>query len=203
MKRSFNTNYDKLAHHWIYNNDTAHCYGNRMFSEYASIYSYGYHYKIAQKVQVKKQNIILVNNTTHSVTTTKHRDTVLGAIPSDFLVFRVENVENSKFVHNNNLKDYLIRLKNLLRDAAKARKQNTKESYLISAERLKDEIKDYVKIFKLRTNKKERELLEEGLSEETFSKLEEAERLRNKARRREEIRFNARVLNDSLINIRG
>ena len=71
----FQSNYQALAHHWIYNNDHSECYGNRMFSENDSIYSYVRHYEIARKLRNKKGDLIgyALNSNDNTVTTNKQR----------------------------------------------------------------------------------------------------------------------------------
>lgn len=78
----FGSNYDALAHHWFYNNDYSECYGSRMFSERNKIFSYGRHFKIAEKVNINNNEVILITTDRYSPTTAKHVRAVENAIPS-------------------------------------------------------------------------------------------------------------------------
>lgn len=81
-------NNEELAHHWVYNDDRA--VGSNMFSEGNSIYSYGYHFKIAQKFHIEGEGTIyLYNKDSYSVTTSTHQSHVWNAIPSHSRVFTV------------------------------------------------------------------------------------------------------------------
>lgn len=77
--------YEGLAHHWMYNTDNSEVYGGRMFQKGDSIYSYGYHYKIAEKVRNKKTGeiaCVFYNSTGSSQTTSRHKSIVKSAVPS-------------------------------------------------------------------------------------------------------------------------
>lgn len=84
----FGSDYQALTHHWVYNNDHSECYGNRMFSENNKIYSYGYHYLMAQKVKDKHgTTVYILNSDTYSKMTTKQMRTVVKAIPQSSKIF--------------------------------------------------------------------------------------------------------------------
>lgn len=82
-------NYEELAHYWA-NNDcegSGRTYDGRVFFNHDKIYSYGYHFCIAQKVRDKKGNVVFVafNSKTYSNTTTKHQSAVRRALFQDVL----------------------------------------------------------------------------------------------------------------------
>jgi hypothetical protein len=77
-------NYEELAHYWA-NNDCewrGQTYDGRVFFDRDKIYSYGYHYVIAQKVRDKKGNVVFVafNSNGYSNTTNKHKMAVRRAL---------------------------------------------------------------------------------------------------------------------------
>jgi len=73
-------NYDECAHAWVHElSEDGHARGDRMFFRGPRIYSYGYHYMIARKVNDK---VILFNAESSSSTTNKHKGQVMAAIPT-------------------------------------------------------------------------------------------------------------------------
>ena len=69
------SNYD-IAHLWAYDNGNGEARGSNMFYDGDSIYSYGYHFKMAQKYK----GVVLYNEETYSTTTAKHQSYVRGAV---------------------------------------------------------------------------------------------------------------------------
>ena len=67
------SNYD-VAHRWA-NGIGDSCHGSNMFFEGDSIYSYGYHFRMAMKYK----GVVLYNENRYSTTTAKHQSYVRGA----------------------------------------------------------------------------------------------------------------------------
>lgn len=79
MKQSYGTDYQSLAHAWVYNKDedfNGYCYGHRMYANNKTIYSYGSHFPIAHKYK----DVVFVNSDSASVTTSKQQYIVERAI---------------------------------------------------------------------------------------------------------------------------
>lgn len=117
----FGSNYQALAHHWVHNFDNSECYGSRMFSEGNKIYSYGYHYIIAQKIEVKPKSgnyIFLINSNRASNTTSKQMWCVRSAIPSYYTKFEVPE---AKLNHSKNIEYFLSELEDLCIKESRAR----------------------------------------------------------------------------------
>lgn len=119
MRTNFNNS--ELSHIWAYQTQT-HGKGSNMFFEGSRIYSYGYHFILADKVEYNGKAAFLINDASYSNTTNKHQSLVLRAIPSNIPIFRVKifpsNLD-SAFQHENNLKYFI---KNALEAKDKAYK---------------------------------------------------------------------------------
>lgn len=80
----FGSDYQACAHAfaWASKHEKGENYGNRMFFENDTIYSYGYHFIIAKKVRDKNGNVdhVLFNSSSWSVTTSKQQGAVRQAI---------------------------------------------------------------------------------------------------------------------------
>lgn len=66
-----------LAERYANGKTTGTSYSGSMFIEGNAIYSYGYHYTIAQRL---KQGVYAINKMDYSVTTSKHRTYVVSAL---------------------------------------------------------------------------------------------------------------------------
>lgn len=109
MKTKFNNS--ELTHIWA-NQTQTHGKGSNMFFEYDSIYSYGYHFKLAQHmINQNGQKCVLFNDKSYSNTTSKHQRLVWRSIPSNIHFFRVKtifnNIETATNAHLENLNNYL------------------------------------------------------------------------------------------------
>lgn len=141
----FNTNYEGLAHHWVYSDDYSECYGDRMFSEKDKIYSYGRHYTIAQKIRDKKTKEViayLYNPYTNSATTNKQRWIVYRALPSNATIL---NIDPDAFRDWNKVLTYIEREYLELLDKA-SRARTLKEEYESMAEGCLNTWRQYVDI---------------------------------------------------------
>lgn len=109
MKTRFNNS--ELTHVWA-NQTQTHGTGSNMFFEHETIYSYGYHFKLAQFVNNKEgQRCVLVNLKGYSNTTSKHQSLVWRAIPKDIFFLKVvsffNDIDAASTAHKENLSHYI------------------------------------------------------------------------------------------------
>lgn len=130
---------------------------SNVFFDGDTIYSYGYHFKIAQRVE---EGVYLFNSATYSNSTSKQQTQVRMSLYGQ-RVFTVPDFENYEL----NIKHYLTELKEMLGMGHRSRKY--KDQIFERAEGLLKEILDYVEYFKVRLLKVEKVLLE-ALHEETI-----------------------------------
>jgi hypothetical protein len=83
-----------------------------MFFEHETIYSYGYHFKLAQFVNNKEgQRCVLINSKSYSNTTSKHQTLVWRAIPDELTFFKVvsffNDIDAASTAHKENLTHYI------------------------------------------------------------------------------------------------
>jgi hypothetical protein len=117
MKTKFNNS--ELTHVWA-NQTQSHGKGSNMFFEGSRIYSYGYHFILADKVEYNGKAAFLINDASYSNTTNKHQGLVYRAIPSNVPFFRVKIFPSdlsSTFQHEHNLK-YFIKNATVAKDKA-------------------------------------------------------------------------------------
>jgi hypothetical protein len=98
-----------------------------MFFEHGTIYSYGYHFKIAQYVTNKDgQKCIFLNSRSYSNSTNKQQSLVFRSIPANVEFYKVvsffDNIENSTKAHLDNLNSYLEYAKDSQQKTIKATK---------------------------------------------------------------------------------
>lgn len=172
------SDYQALAHSWVHNRGSDECYGSRMFSSGNVMYSYGYHYIIAQFVKTKDgQEVVLINTDKYSVTTSKQTSIVIDAIPRCYERFYVSG---AMLRHADNISYYMSEIKELLEKATTARSR--KQEYLGDVEYLKSQLNRYLELFKpnFRFNKEEKELLKTNASEYDLKLIREARKKRIK-----------------------
>lgn len=109
MKTKFSNS--ELSHVWA-NQTQTHGKGSNMFFEHGTIYSYGYHFKLAQFVNNKEgEKCVLINSSSYSNTTSKHQSLVWRAIPQNIPFFRVvsffNDIDASSTAHKENLTHYI------------------------------------------------------------------------------------------------
>jgi len=149
MRTKFNNS--ELTHVWA-NQTQTHGKGSNMFFEHDSIYSYGYHFKLAQHVTNKDgQKCVFFNDRQYSNSTSKQQALVWRSIPANVQFFKVQSffndIENSTNAHLENLKSYL--------EYAKGSQQKTiyatklKNGYISQTKIAIDVFEKYVSFFGL------------------------------------------------------
>lgn len=156
---NYNTDYQALAHHWIYNDDYSHCYGYRMYSERDKIYSYGSHYLMGQKVDIGDERVYVLNSDTHSVTTTKQMWCLKAAIPNGRKLFQVPN---AALDHVKNIAYYFEELENSAIKESKARTVDYKPEIISLINTLNNYINTF-KCDKRKITKLQKQILEFNL----------------------------------------
>jgi len=141
----------ELTHVWA-NQTQTHGKGSNIFFEHDSIYSYGYHFKLAQHVTNKDgKKCVFFNDRSYSNSTSKHQTLVWRSIPANVQFFKVQSffndIENSTNAHLENLKSYLEYAKDAQQKAIKATK--LKNGYIEQAKIAIDVFEKYVSFFGL------------------------------------------------------
>lgn len=124
MKTKFNNS--ELTHVWA-NQTQSHGTGSNMFFEHQTIYSYGYHFKLAQFVNNKEgQRCVLINLKSYSNTTSKHQSLVWRAIPQNVPFLKVvsffNDIDAASTAHKENLNHYMNEAERLQGLAIRANK---------------------------------------------------------------------------------
>jgi hypothetical protein len=141
----------ELTHVWA-NQTQTHGKGSNIFFEHDSIYSYGYHFKLAKHVTNKDgKKCVFFNDRSYSNSTSKHQTLVWRSIPANVQFFKVQSffndIENSSDSHLDNLKSYLEYAKDAQQKAIKATK--LKNGYIEQAKIAIDIFEKYVSFFDL------------------------------------------------------
>ncbi|MFN9108556.1 MAG: hypothetical protein ACK5XN_00540 [Bacteroidota bacterium] len=158
MKTKFNN--PELTHVWA-NQTQSNGKGSSMFFENESIYSYGYHFKIAQIVDFDNRKAVLFNNKSYSNTTNKHQSLVKRSIPSHYPIFNVVYFPSDLqciTAHRDNLAEYIKHAETHRENTKTARK--LKEANLNMVNYYLNNFKNYCKFFNI-----------SDLSKLTFSSL--------------------------------
>jgi hypothetical protein len=151
MRTKFNNS--ELTHVWA-NQTQTHGKGSSMFFEYDSIYSYGYHFKIAQHITNKEeQKAIFFNDRSYSNTTNKHQNLVWRSIPENVPFFRVVSFYNdinyATSTHKENITHYINEAERLQGLTIRANK--LKMGYLNQFQNQIDIIEKYCEFFNIDT----------------------------------------------------
>jgi hypothetical protein len=141
----------ELSHIWA-NQTQSHGKGSNMFFEHETIYSYGYHFKIAQYVTNKDgQKCIFLNSRSYSNSTNKQQSLVFRSIPANVQFYRVVSFINNngfeKLTHKENLTHYINEAEKLQQLTIKANK--LKMGYLNQLDSQIDIFNKYVLFFDL------------------------------------------------------
>lgn len=155
MNKAFNTDYEACAHAFAHDHyESGYNYGNRMFFEDNTMYSYGYHYIIAKKV---KNNLVLFNAYGNSATTNKQRWIVRRAL-SHFDSMEVVNFGSGKEAHKDNLNYYFSEAT----QGAKKQKRAKTINYIPDVLNALRDAKKYAELFRCKSllTKSQKDLLE-------------------------------------------
>jgi hypothetical protein len=164
MRTKFNNS--ELSHIWA-NQTQSHGTGSNMFFEHQTIYSYGYHFKLAQFVNNKEgQRCVLINLKSYSNTTSKHQSLVWRAIPQDVPFLKVvsffTDIDASSTAHKENLIHYINEAERLQSLTIKATK--LKISYLSQLKNQIDVFDKYCTFFTLDNLEKFNPISGQGLT---------------------------------------
>lgn len=101
----------ELSHIWA-NQTQSHGRGSNMFFEHGTIYSYGYHFKLAQFITNKQnERAVFINLKSYSNTTSKHQSLVWRSIPQNVPFFKVvsffNDIDAASTAHKENLTHYI------------------------------------------------------------------------------------------------
>jgi hypothetical protein len=174
MKTKFNNS--ELSHIWA-NQTQSHGKGSNMFFENETIYSYGYHFKIAQYVTNKEgQKCIFLNKRSYSNSTNKQQSLVFSSIPENVTFYRVvsffNDITTSSTAHKENLTHYINEAEKLQGLTIRANK--LKMGYLNQLNNQMDIFNKYCLFFGLNDLKQFNPVFGQGLSlSERFDKLTE------------------------------
>lgn len=118
-------NNSQLSHNWA-NKIKSSGKGSNMFYENDTIYSYGYHFKIAKFFKdVNNEDFILFTTRSYSNTTSKHKGHVRKSIPSNINVIYCNDVDPGFYGHKSNILQYLNNCRQFIKDAEKSIKYKT------------------------------------------------------------------------------
>lgn len=186
----------ELAHYWAHNEGSKE--GSNFFCEKNAIYSYGYHFKIAEKVKDKNGETIFFafNANGYSPTTAKHKSYTFSAIPIEYRrAGKVIDIPGCDWKNwEKVLEFYTKEISSKLAQAQRAR--TNKDYYQTEAFSLLHHLKNYlelvqkagVKIDKRKIPKIWRDAMKNETSsiEEITEKAEKARKAELEAKRRED-----------------
>lgn len=146
-------NHNEVAHFWA-NKVQSEGKASNMFFESGIIYSYGYHFPIAKHI---KKDVILFTSDNYSVSTSQHKSIVRQSIPHNKIVLTIPKIDSGKYSsldlsiedHKKNIKYYISEIKNNVGKSNRSRKY--KEHYLNAVSSLITELKQYLKIFRIKS----------------------------------------------------
>jgi len=173
MRTKFNNS--ELSHIWA-NQTQTHGKGSNMFFENETIYSYGYHFKIAQFVTNKDGiKCIFLNQRSYSNSTNKQQSLVFRSIPENVTFYRVvsfDDITTSSTAHKENLTHYINEAEKLQWLTIRANK--LKMGYLNQLNSQMDIFNKYCLFFDLNDLEQFNPIFGQGLSlPERFNKLTE------------------------------
>ena len=172
MRTKFNNS--ELSHIWA-NQTQTHGKGSNMFFENETIYSYGYHFKIAQYVTNKEGiKCIFLNQRSYSNSTNKQQSLVFRSIPENVTFYRVvsfDDIQGTR-AHKDNLTHYINEAEKLQGLTIRANK--LKMGYLNQLNSQMDIFNKYCLFFSLNDLEQFNPIFGIGLSlSERFDKLTE------------------------------
>ena len=145
-------NHSEVAHFWA-NKVQSEGKASNMFFESDIIYSYGYHFPIAKHI---KKDVILFTSDNYSISTSQHKSIVRQSIPHNKTVLTVPIISGryssgdlSIDHHEKNVEYLISEIKNNVGKSNRSRKY--KEHYLNTVNSLITELKQYLKIFRIKS----------------------------------------------------
>jgi len=191
MKKVFSS-HSECAHVWAQQSQDSGKSAN-MFFEGTRIFSYGYHYCIANFI---KPNLVLINSKGYSNSTAKHHNHVLRSLRNDIKSFSVPSVGWSKYDFQNEIdhKENLAYFEGLIKSNLEKAKTATKSTnWLINnAGFLHSDLVDYCNAFNLPLPEKF------NLSDDLITRAKKQEQKENEARLKREL-FEAKQ-NEAILN---
>lgn len=139
-------NNKELCHIWA-QQEKSEGKGSNLFFEGATIYSYGHHFPIAKIVG----NIVLFTTKSYSVTTAKHKNYVLYAINQYNIIYCDDVIASFEEQHKNNVELMKKEIELLRLKIAKSLTRG--EDYLRFFNKEMENLKSYIKLFKLKNVK--------------------------------------------------
>jgi len=144
MKTTYKTH--EIAHAWAYDESPRGKCSSNIFFDGATIYSYGTHFPICKKMEVKGQLYYFWNDRTYSPSTSKHQSYVRQAIPDKANIIKVSVMpDNWPETHKRNIKYFagrIIRAKELEQKA-----KGKKDDYRRDARIASHELQRYCDLF--------------------------------------------------------
>lgn len=169
----FGSDYQNCAHSFAYadKNGRGENYGNRMFYENDTIYSYGYHFIIAKKIRNKSGDIdfILFNAGSASNTTSKQQLTVKNALYHTLIE------THSEITNFNALTEVKAKERVMIETAdsySRARAEHVKNDYLATIHRELKDISFLVERYRIKSKTPNRILNYLNFSEDTDGLLQ-------------------------------
>jgi hypothetical protein len=151
--RNILSNHSEVAHYWA-NDVQEKGEGCNMFFTNRTIYSYGYHFPIAKKINIRGTELILFTTSSYSVSTAKHISITRQAIPYGCEILSIPIVDfdvkyTDMATHINNVQYFIESIKGNLQKAKRARKY--KASYLQDVLSLKTSLRRYLELFRVKS----------------------------------------------------
>lgn len=156
MKHVFSSAYD-VAHLWAHQlQSDARCSNTQLYFEGTTIYSYGSHFPVGKIVENKRgEKAYLFNPDRYSVTTSKHQEVVMGAIPCAALHIRVSGCvspiydkKKGYMYYNNAISPVVYKLYELMKLIGKQKRARV-NSYTFEILNCVTEIYQWVKFWDL------------------------------------------------------
>jgi hypothetical protein len=135
-----------VAHAWA-NQTKDSGKGSSFFFEGKIIYSYGYHFKVAEFITIGDNTFVAYNYSNYSSTTNKHQGHVRNAIPSYFDIIKVIDMNFGYYGHKNNFCHYILKINEHF---AKAQRSNKYKDFQIRQTKgYINTLHEYIRLFKI------------------------------------------------------
>lgn len=143
MKTKFSSN-SELAHVWA-NQQQSNGRGSSMFFSGGQIYSYGYHFMIANILEVNGSEVVLFTKRGYSNSTAKHINICSSAVNHKKRMYCYFPDGNDS-AHGQNFNAWLNAAESVAKGLKTARKP---ENYLVQLSKIESEIKAYAELFNI------------------------------------------------------